>query len=113
MFGSKDGGVWATKVTPDMVTPAMLREHAQFTEHGYYFGKRSGYDVDEIDDFLDVVADRLEQLLERLNALEHGLDSGQLVKHWPDKGEPAADRYQEIGVSYDDPSPIGRGGAGL
>lgn len=52
------------------VTPALLREHVWFTPAWL----RRGYDEDEVDALLDVVADRVESLLVENNQLRLRLE---------------------------------------
>lgn len=77
-------GVDARAVVKTDITPLLIREIVQFTRTRF----RPGYEENEVDDFLDVVADWAEDLLRENEILRSQV------------GLPHKDRYQEYGVPW-------------
>lgn len=72
----------ATNITrPSQVTPELLREHVRFTNSGFF--STHGYNEEEVDTFLDVVANKIEDLETEVVRLQ--------------KMAGVFDRYQEYG----------------
>lgn len=64
----------ATNVTrPEQVTPELIRDQVEFNDVRVLIGPH-GYDEGDVDGFLDVVANRLEDLLKEVNRLTVELD---------------------------------------
>lgn len=68
--------MYSDTLTIDDVTPEIVRKHVWFTEVLNPFTLKRGYTEDEVDNFLDLIADKIEALLVENNNLRLKLSGG-------------------------------------